>query len=386
MPLQPIKLEAVLHDSWAQLRERFVLQETPALIAATPFQHGSWLQAWYDTLGAQPAVEPLPLEIRNAQTGRAIFGVPLVRRQVANRMIVEFADCGLTDYNAPLVATRDKAAFSSVSPIALHSLLTATFADVDQLRFVKMPRLLRGQPNPFALLPGATDSALGSNQVIIDGSWSSYRKRLTKKVRKELERSFRVFERDGCNARFRLVQDTDEALTILERMELLQADRMHQLKLPFVLNEPEFAAFYRRLFELDLPSGRLTLSVLQSDPDELVAALLGIKDDHRYAMVRLAHAGSRWSQCSPGKLIIDRTMASLHDLGVTEFDFTTGDYHYKKGFLPKRDALVDVICGVSMSGHLARLRQQGPAQVKAMLRRFPRLYSTLRGLARVDED
>lgn len=386
MTAQPVELEAVLHVSWAKLNQHLALQQADGVYAATLFQHGSWLQAWYDTLGAQPGVEPAPLEIRNAQTGQAIFGVPLVYRQVGNQSIVEFADGNLTDYNAPLVVGGCDSASAAVSPNALHDLLLETFSGVDQLRLVKMPRVLAGTPNPFVQLPGATDSGLGSNVVRIEGSWSGYRKRLAKKVRKELERSFRVFQRDGRNARFRVIRDPEEALSVLERMELMQADRMRELDLPFVLNEPEFAAFYRRLLELDLHNGHLVLSVLQSDPDELVSALLGIRDRNRYAMIRLAHAGSRWSHCSPGKLIIDRTMACLHKQGIREFDFTTGEYSYKKAFLPESDSLVDVTFGVSITGRLSLLRQQVPEYAKDLLRRFPVLYSVIKDLSRHNEE
>jgi len=127
-------------------------------------------------------------------------------------------------------------------------------------------------------------------------------------VRKELERSFRVFQRDGQQAEFRVVTDADEALQILEQIERLQAERMQELGLPFILNDPAYAAFFRRLIELELAEGRLLLTVLTSEPAELVGALLGLLDGENYAMIRLAHAGKKWSHCSPGKLVIDRTM------------------------------------------------------------------------------
>ena len=41
-------------------------------------------------------------------------------------------------------------------------------------------------------------------------------------------------------------------------------------------------------------------------------------------MVRISNAGDKWSNCSPGRLIIERTMAALHRDGVREFDFSFG--------------------------------------------------------------
>lgn len=373
-----IEFEAVQHVSWAKLRLRFAPYAESTVVAPTPFQCGSWLQAWYDTLGAQPGLEPVPIEIRNAVTGKPVYGLPLVRRWEGSQSIVEFADASLTDYNAPLLgecACLDELEFS---PRVILRVLSAALPDDDRLCFVKMPTQLANATNPFAALRGHTFSDFGTNVVTIEGSWAEYQQRLAKKVRKELERSLRVFQRDGCNARFHIVRDNDEALAVLERMELLQADRMRELGLPFVLNEPQFSAFYRRLLELDLKSGRLIVSVLKSDPDELVAALLGLRDGERYAMIRLAHAGERWSQCSPGKLMIDRTMAYLHSAGVTQFDFTTGDYRYKKGFLAESEQLVDVAVGLSVAGRLTLFARRMVAQAKNLLRRYPRIFAAIK--------
>lgn len=51
-------------------------------------------------------------------------------------------------------------------------------------------------------------------------------------------------------------------------------------------------------------------------------------------MIRISNGGARWSKCSPGRLIIERTMAALHQDGVREFDFSIGNYAYKRRFDP----------------------------------------------------
>jgi len=79
--------------------------------------------------------------------------------------------------------------------------------------------------------------------------------------------------------------------------------------LNFVLNEDTCAAFYRNLVGEDLRSGYAVLSAVG---DEVVATLLGIRRGSRYVMVRISNAGEKWSNCSPGRLIIERTTAALH--------------------------------------------------------------------------
>ena len=45
--------------------------------------------------------------------------------------------------------------------------------------------------------------------------------------------------------------------------------------------------------------------------EEVVATLLGVRNGPRYVMVRVSNAGDKWSACSPGRLVIERTMAAL---------------------------------------------------------------------------
>ena len=372
-----------MHTSWGHLVHRFRSAGISSNPAATPFQSGAWLQAWYDTLGAQPGSEPLPLELRDAHSGKPVFGIPLVKRMENSQQIIEFADGYLTDYNAPLIGSGFRAGTQTtpgINPREILRVLRDQLNESDLLRLVKMPATLMGCANPFALLPGKAESTFGTNVVSIEDSWADYRKRLAKKVRKELERSFRVFQRDGVNAHFETIEDPAEAVAVLEKMEALQADRMRALELPFILNEPQFSAFYRRLIELDLVEGRLLLTVIRSEPDQLVGALLGLRDGSSYAMVRLAHAGDAWSHCSPGKLIIDKTMQHLHSQGVTRFDFTTGEYSYKKSFLTRSEPLVDVTLGLSLKGRINLAAATIASAAKEQFRNFPRIYAMAKKL------
>src|SRR5437763_1714404 len=69
---------------------------------------------------------------------------------------------------------------------------------------------------------------------------------LEKTVRKELERSWRVFTRDPL-AGSEIITDNDKALRILSTTEVQQGTRMQSLGLNFILNDETCAAFYRNL-------------------------------------------------------------------------------------------------------------------------------------------
>ena len=238
--------------------------------------------------------------------------LPLIRR-IHNRIrIVEPADLDLTDYNAPLLgpaAPRDAQAARAMWR-DLRGALRRLPGGADLIRLRKMPVETGGLPNPLALLDGAGPCALNGNVVSTGDDFKAWRFTLERTVRKELERSWRVFTRDPAAA-FNIVTNKDDALRLLSTMAAQQGERMQHLGLNFVLNDETYAAFYRNLVRDNVANGYAVLSALTVG-DEVVATLLGIRQGAHYVMVRISNAGEQWSNCSPGRLIIERTMAALH--------------------------------------------------------------------------
>jgi CelD/BcsL family acetyltransferase involved in cellulose biosynthesis len=235
-----------------------------------------------------------------------------------------------------------------------------------------MPVDLAGQPNPLALLDDAGPCSLNGNVVTTGEDYDAWRYTLEKTVRKELERSWRVFSRDA-SAKFSLFTDEDAALQILATTEAQQGARMESLGLNFILNNETCAAFYRNLVRGGLGTGYAVVSALTAG-EEVVATLLGIRQGARYTMIRISNAGEKWSNCSPGRLVVERTMAALHQDGVREFDFSIGNYAYKRRFGVGRIALADVSAALSWRGLPYALRDRAARE----LRRYPQFAARLK--------
>ena len=335
----------------------------------TPFQEPRWLSAWYQAFAGAADVEPLIAMISDAATSQQVALVPLIRRTRNGIRIVEFADLDLTDYNAPLLSPampRD----ANTARILWRDLLAALRRmpdGADLIRLRKMPVDLDGSPNPLALLDDANRCLFNGNIVTTGDDFEVYRRSLTRTMRKQLARCWRVFTRDPT-ATFKIVTDEIEALWILATMEVQQGARMQHLGLNFFLNNETCAAFYRNLVGNNLKSGYAVLSTLIVG-NEVVATLLGIRTGSHYVMVRISNAGEKWSNCSPGRLIIERTMAALHMDGVREFDFSIGNYAYKRRFGVAPLALVDITAALSWRGVPLALRDRAVRE----LRRYPRL-------------
>ncbi|ANW04347.1 GNAT family N-acetyltransferase [Bradyrhizobium icense] len=336
---------------------------------STPFQHPRWYEAWYGAFAAAEGVAPLIAIVTDASTGEPVVLLPLIRRHQGKIAIVEFADLDLTDYNAPILgsaAPRD----AEVARALWRSLLSALrrMPDAaDLIRLRKVPVDLDGRPNPIALLDAAGACSLNGNIVTTGEDYDAWRYSLGRTVRKELERSWRVFTRDPA-ASFAIVADSDEALRILSTTEVQQGTRMQSLGLNYTLNDETCAAFYRNLVRDGVGNGYALVSALTAG-DEVVATLLGIRTGSRYVMIRISNAGEKWLNCSPGRLIIERTMAALHKDGIREFDFSVGNYAYKRRFGVTRVPLIDVSAALSWRGWPYALRDRAVRE----LRNYPRL-------------
>src|SRR3954470_7671852 len=196
-------------QEWEQVAPRW-----NGVVPSTPFQHPLWCQAWYSAFSG--TAEPLLAEVSDAATGEPALLLPLIRRRQNGIAIIEFADCDLTDYNAPLLgpaAPREAKAANALWRDLLAALRKLPDG-ADLLRFRKMPVDLAGQPNPLALLDDAGPCSLNGNVVTTGEDYDAWRYTLEKTVRKELERSWRVFSRDA-SAKFSLFTDEDAALQIL---------------------------------------------------------------------------------------------------------------------------------------------------------------------------
>src|SRR6478752_4838796 len=111
-----------------------------------------------------------------------------------------------------------------------------------------------------------------------------------------------------------------------------------------MLNDDTCAAFYRNLVSENLGNGYAVLTATTS------RHCSGSATVQHYVMVRISNAGDKWSNCSPGRLITERTMAALHRDGVREFDFSIGNYAYKRRFGVTRLPLIDISAALSARG------------------------------------
>jgi CelD/BcsL family acetyltransferase involved in cellulose biosynthesis len=342
----------------------------PRPAEATLFQRRDWLTPLYAAIAAhEPAVTPLFAEIRDGQDALA-YRLPLILRKAGGLRVIEFADLNMTDFNAPLLGPA--APLTAADGRKAWAALKRALPPHDLLRFAKLPGEIAGKPNPLLLGRKAMPAAANGNLLVMGEEWNSFHFGLEKTVRKELERSWRVFTREPETS-LAVISDPGEAALMLETMTALQRARMAEIGQPYGMDAPVTAALHRGLLEQGVPSGFALLTALKAG-GEIVAALLGLRDGETFVMIRLVHAGGVWTKVSPGRLLIHKTLELLHGQGYRRFDFSVGNYAYKRRFGPTRTPLYDLAIAATPLGLPAALR----LRAGAALRQYPQIRETVR--------
>ncbi len=343
---------------------------------STPFQTPRWIESWVNTIGAEPHVRGLPVIVYEATTNCPVMLLPLVLNSAAKLHNVEPVDLGMSDYNAPIIVRNLSLNAKEFQDI--WRAVKAILPPHDMLLITKIPEQIETENNPLCTHKTADKSPLNGNILHIKTSWHDYHWGLERTFRKELERSWRVFKKHS-GARFENITDINQALNILYQLEVQQAERMNELGEDYLLDRPEIANFYRDLVRQGIANQSVRLTALMAN-DEIVAALLGVTNSTSFSMVRLSTGDKKWSNCSPGRLLIYKTMEFMHEQGFDTFDYTIGDYAYKR----RMGAEFVPLCNIVESGNLRHiphtliLRLRFRLQLSPTWRRFKQLQKSRR--------
>src|SRR3954453_7404114 len=250
----------------------------------TAFQHGYWLGAWYEAFHDR---SPLIALISDATTGGDIAIVPMISPLRRGIRIVEFADLGVSDNNAPILAldaALDAAAVDAIGK-ALVEALGALPDRLALLRLKKMPAHVGGKPNPLVSLGRIGSCSLNGNLVLTGDNYEDYQASIK---RVQMPRCWRVFSRHA-GARFEIANDVARARELLDVMDAQQQARMHKLGSRFVLNDETHAGFYREVARRGVAEGYAVISALVCD-EAVVATTLGVRFGATYFLLRISHA------------------------------------------------------------------------------------------------
>jgi CelD/BcsL family acetyltransferase involved in cellulose biosynthesis len=175
-----VAYDVTISTHWTQTRQRWT--QHAASTTCSPFQTVPWLDAWYTSFASQG--EPLLIDVLHNGDIAALFPCVVTRRGA--QRVLEFADLGVSDFNAPILGRAAPA--TAVDATRLWRTVMAALPSVDLVDFRKMPLTVAGRANPLALLDGLATSPMTGHLIDI-ADWDTYQAGLDRRVRMEFERS-----------------------------------------------------------------------------------------------------------------------------------------------------------------------------------------------------
>ena len=297
--------------------------------AATPFQSFIWVSTLADTVGRSLGAETFVVIVRDPHSGRDLLLLPLVRRRLGPTRIIEFADLGISDYNAPVIAPEIAAAPERLAAVWQQAMLALPSADI--IRINKIPDQLGRRANP---LLGIEDSWLKETQswrINLPDRWEDYESgMLSRKLRSNLRRDFRKLEAFGTVSH---VHAADEASSeqIFEALCAHRVARFARLRRSNILDHAAYREFYRQVLRRGIPSGLASISALRVG-NEIVATLLGLRWQGTYFALIPTMAEQGPQVHGIGKLMNWLEIKEMHARGCRGFDFTIGNEPYKRDY------------------------------------------------------
>lgn len=347
-----------------------------ALYSAHPpavFQNFSLQEFLFHALRQSKVAEPfVALVYTNKGDLAAIF--PFTKFKQGRLTWIASADHGMLDTCQPILSP-DLVNSSNISSLirAVQKALPAA----DVVYFNKLPATINGQDNIMlglahvVLLPMSKwpiDLSKGYEQHKKDktsGNFRSWIKRRIKKTEKDFARNFEFFIGDEVTAE------------VYGRVEEMRATYFERDGRKNHLEDPNWSNFYRRL-AIDAKGSLKSWVCFLSLDDQPAAAILGLTE-YDYAVGLIVATNTRdFADYSPGAQLTEKVMQLFELRGVQVFDWSIGDWDYKRRFGAEQIRLYDFMMPKSFAGYVYYLFWR----VKSLLRntRFREHFIKIRTL------
>jgi CelD/BcsL family acetyltransferase involved in cellulose biosynthesis len=297
----------------------------------TAFQGYEWCELWYRTLGRVHGAAPLIVIVTDVRAGRDVMLMPLCHRREGGLRIVEFADLGVSDYTAPVLArgfAPDRWAMQDI-----WALVRASLPPADVLRLARLPEKIgEDASNPLLFLPGCRRIDMRAHGLRLPESWQAYETGFLKRhFRADLRRRRRKLEALG-QTEFIVASSVDDIRQVFKAMLAQRRHRFAALGHDNCLEHKEFRQFYERFILDHGGEGLVALTALKVD-GEIIATNYGLIWNDRYLDLVPTFNDDKWGKFSAGRLIIVETMRWRIEADARSYyDFTIGDESYKRHF------------------------------------------------------
>jgi CelD/BcsL family acetyltransferase involved in cellulose biosynthesis len=287
------------------------------------FQSREFLDIWLDTIGKASRIEPCFIVVKDSD-GQPVLYLPLIIETKFNVRLLRFMDCGVADYNAPIVA-----ADRTLSRQEFHQVWAGVLAllpNFDVIDLKKIASDVAGAVNPLTYLDCTPFGQSGHAIALTRLRDQTDTRRTVARQRHKLQSHAKGLNEIG-EPRFIVNPAAAEAARVTERLLALKRQKYQRTSTPDFLAAPGVERFYREMMR----PGRLgTISHLSAlmVGDTVVSAHLGFIGRGRFHYIFPAY-DTAFGRHRVGHLLLQHLIDQSVAQDFATFDLGMGDDSYK---------------------------------------------------------
>ena len=356
-----------LGGEYAQLYERS---------SATLFQHPMWLHHLYGDLAPRVGADPVIVTMRD-EDGLLVAVLPLVRRHSRRVNRVEFADLGVSDYAAPVIAGGVTDAFANAHTYAGARVATGR---TDLVRVDKVA----GDPTSLASILGARKVRAHdyeTHAIALDGTFESWRESLQPEFVRHLDRKRKRLAGAGRVVDVREIHCPDDIDPAFDRMREFRRARFADRRAIDLVQDDRYDSFYRAVARRSAIRGGPGSTTVLTVNGDIAAASFCLQDRERDLFLLIGYDIERFRNYALGLLLVEDLIAASFANNKRVHDLTLGHDNYKQSFGATAAPVYSVRAPLTMRGRIAQAGADQEASARRLAkralafqeRRFPRL-------------
>lgn len=357
----------------------------------TPFQTKAWLLPLYAILASGKNAKPLFVLVRDKVTRKPLMLLALCTRSHYGMTIIEFADFGVCDYNAPLISRIFTPSASQWQ--ALWHGITKRLKRGTVFWLKKMPAFIGDLPNPLVLYgQKLRQMDVSTWGVALPATFAEYNKKtLNSTFSKELAKKSRRIANRGevTYAIAKTPEEKQEVFKVLARQRQARCDEMKRTN---NMAQPLYRRFYEAV-TAESPGSLASMRMMKVG-GKIIGVTLALHHRKAVHILMSTYESGEWKSCSLGNVSMLSAVEHAIGSGAQFFDLTIGNEGYKKDFgttpsslyftiLPLAFTCIPVAlimeCGVYVrrvirkltqnDGHTRRKKLSGKTQSQAVIER-----------------
>jgi len=310
------------------------------------FQSREFLDVWLGTIGKASRIEPYLVVVRDGD-GRPVLYLPLAIETKFNLRLLRFMDCGVADYNAPIVAADRKLSRQEFHKVWAEILALLPAFDVVDLK--KIATDVDGAPNPLTYLDCTPFGDSGHAVALSRFRDQTDTRRSIARLRRKLQSYAKGLSQIG-ETRFLTNPGASETAPLTERLLEFKRRKYERTSTPDFLAAPGVEQFYR---EMTNPGrlGKISHLSALTVGDTVASAHLGFIGRGRFYYILIGY-DSQFGRYGVGHLLLQHLIDQSVAQDFDTFDLGIGDASYKNKWATHRLALHSHERAVTAAGRL----------------------------------